>query len=67
MLTTIVADDTDYNVYSPISRVCRPAGVASRGALQRTGRSGACWQWLAEDRRFGTRSHIDLTRRFGHW
>jgi len=33
MLTTIVADDTDYNVYSPISRVYRPAVVASRGAL----------------------------------
>jgi hypothetical protein len=33
MLTTIVADDTDYNVYSPISRVYRPAEVASAGAL----------------------------------
>jgi hypothetical protein len=33
MFTTIVADGTDYNVYSPISRVYRPAGVASRGAL----------------------------------
>jgi hypothetical protein len=33
MLTTIVANDTDYNVYSPMSRVYRPAGIASRGAL----------------------------------
>jgi hypothetical protein len=33
MLRTIVTDDTDYNVYSPIIRVYRPAGVASRGAL----------------------------------
>jgi hypothetical protein len=33
MLTTIVADDTDYNGYSPINRVYRPAGVVSRGAL----------------------------------
>jgi hypothetical protein len=33
MLTTIVADDTDYNVYSPMSRVYRPAGFASRGIL----------------------------------
>jgi hypothetical protein len=33
MLTTIVADDTDYNVYSPITRVYKPTGVASRGAL----------------------------------
>jgi hypothetical protein len=33
MLTTIVTDGTDYNVYSPISRVYMPATVASRGAL----------------------------------
>ena len=32
MLTTIVADCTDYNVYPPMIGVYRPAGVGSPGA-----------------------------------
>jgi len=37
MLTTIVADGTDYNVYSPMSQVHWPTGVASRGVLAAVG------------------------------
>jgi len=33
MLTTIVADGTDYNVHSPMSRFHKPTGVSLREAM----------------------------------